>query len=106
MAAEDDYLKIQLGIYGKYFPYTCKRTDEGVARRAARLLDTKLMGYSSHYSDAKLDELTLLRLAGFHFSWEALEEKMRNETGPIMAKIHRLNVELEDFLARNRQITE
>ncbi|GHT02115.1 hypothetical protein AGMMS49525_05040 [Bacteroidia bacterium] len=106
MASENEFLKINLGIYGKYFPYKCKRTEEEIARRAARLFDAKLMGYSTYYSGTTLDESALLRLTGFHFSWEALEEKSKNESGPIMAKVHRLNVELEDFLKQNREITE
>ncbi|GHT22692.1 hypothetical protein AGMMS4957_13220 [Bacteroidia bacterium] len=108
MAAEDDSLKIQLGIYGKHFTYACKRTEEGIVRRSARLFDGKCLEYSTLYADAKLAEENLLRVTGFHYSLLAETEKEKNEKlfPSVISKVHHLNITLETFLKENQQKTE
>ena len=104
MAAEDDSLKIQLGIYGKHFHYACKRSEEEIARRSARLFDGKCLEYSTFYADANLAVENLLRVTGYHYSLLLEKEKEKNEKlfPSIISKVHHLNIKLETFLKENQ----
>jgi cell division protein ZapA len=96
---DEDFFKIQLKIIDKYYPYICKRSEEGSVRKAATNLTEKYLRYSSYYSKANFERNDLLTLAGFHFSLEVLENEKKEDLSPLFDKIEQLNKELEDFLS-------
>ena len=94
----DEDFKIQLKLANKYYPYTCKRSDEGRLRKAATNLNNRILKYSSHYSNANFELNDLLTLAGFQFSLEALEKEQKEDISPLFDKIEQLNKELEEYI--------
>lgn len=94
----DENFKIQLKIANKYYPYICKRSEEGKLRKAATNLNDKILKYSSYYSQANFESNDLLALAGFHFSLETLEKGNREDMSPLFGKIEVLNKELEEYI--------
>jgi cell division protein ZapA len=95
---DEDFFKIQLKLVDKYYPYVCKRSDEGEVRKAATNLTAKYLHYSSYYSNANFEKTDLLTLTGFHFSLAALENDMREDMSPMFKKIEQLNKKLEDYI--------
>lgn len=89
------YLKIQLKLLDKYYPYTCKRSEEEKIRKAALSLTEKFLAYSSHYTSLEKDDL--LTLIGFHFALEVLTNENKQDKTPIFDKIEQLNKELEKY---------
>ncbi|MDR2520752.1 MAG: cell division protein ZapA [Bacteroidales bacterium OttesenSCG-928-I14] len=89
------YLKIQLKLLDKYYPYTCKRSEEENIRKAAVILTEKFLAYSSHYTSLEKDEL--LTLIGFHFALKVLNDENKRDKLPILNKIENLNKELEKY---------
>ncbi|GHT73641.1 hypothetical protein AGMMS50262_05080 [Bacteroidia bacterium] len=94
----DENFTIRLSLADKFFPYKCKRSDEGNLRKAARNLNDKVNAYSSYYSRAKFGMNDILTLAGFHFSLAALENENREDMSPMFNKIEQLNKELEEYI--------
>lgn len=94
----DDNFKIQLKLANKYYPYNCKRSEEGKIRRAATNLNNRILKYSSYYSNANFELSDLLTLAGFQFSLEVLEKEQKEDISPLFNKIEQLNKELEEYL--------
>ncbi|MDR2844193.1 MAG: cell division protein ZapA [Candidatus Symbiothrix sp.] len=95
---DEDFFKIQLKLVDKHFPYTCKRSEEANLRKAATNLTDKYMEYSSYYSQADFEQKDLLKLVGFHFSLELLEDNQKEDMSPLVNKIEQLNKELEIYL--------
>jgi cell division protein ZapA len=95
---DEDFFKIQLKIVDKYYPYSCKRSEEGCVRKAATNLTEKYLRYSSYYSKADFKREDLLILAGFHFSLAVLENEKKEDMSPLFDKIEQLNKELEEFI--------
>jgi cell division protein ZapA len=93
---EEDFFKIQLKLLDKYYPYTCKRSEEEDIRKAAANLTEKFLTYSSRYTS--LEKVDLLTLIGFHFALEVLNNKNQQDKSPIFNKIEQLNKELEEYM--------
>jgi cell division protein ZapA len=94
---QDEDFKIRLELANnKYYPYRCKRSEEGIVRKAATKLRNKFLDYNSYYSRANFDASDILTLVGFHFSCELL----KNETSGslLFDKIEQLNKELEEYI--------
>lgn len=94
----DEKFKIQLKLADKYYPYVCKRSEEGIIRKAATNLNNRILKYSSHYSNANFELIDLLTLAGFQFSLEVLESDNKTDVSPLFEKIECLNKELEEYI--------
>ncbi|MDR1681907.1 MAG: cell division protein ZapA [Candidatus Symbiothrix sp.] len=94
----EDFFKIQLKLVDKYFPYTCKRSDEGIVRKAAKNLTDKYSAYSSRYSNANFQSEDILKLVGFHFSLEMQNRNNTEDLSPFVNKIEQLSRELEECI--------
>jgi cell division protein ZapA len=98
----NDEFQIQLKIADKYYPLTCKRSEEGLIRQAATNINTKLVKYSSAYSKAKFELKDLLALVAFHVSLENLTTQKSEDLSPLFDRIEQLNKELETYLSSNK----
>jgi cell division protein ZapA len=97
----DENFKIKLELANnKFYPYKCKRSDEGILRKAATKLRNKFLEYNSHYSRCGFDVNDTLALVGFHFSLELLllEKEYQEDVSTLLNKIEQLNKELEKYV--------
>jgi cell division protein ZapA len=97
----DDFFKIQLYVAEKHYPLNCKRSEEGLFRKAAKDINDKILKYSSTFPAAKLELRDLLAMAAIHISAENLKEKQVKDTSPLFDKIEALDKELEEYLKSN-----
>ena len=96
----DEFQKpIQLKIADKYYPLKCKRSEEGVIRKAASNINNKLLKYSSAYSRVDFETKDLLALVAFHVSYENLTFQNKEDMSPLFDRIEQLNKELEEYLS-------
>ena len=95
---DNDEFKIQLKVADKVYPIFCKRSEEGLYRRAATAINDKILQYSSRFSGAKLDKKDLLAMAAVHISMENVFMKQKEDTSPLMEKIELLDKELDEYL--------
>jgi len=95
---ENDEFKIQLKVADKVYPIFCKRSEEGLYRKAATAINDKMLQYSSKFAGAKLENKDLLAMAAVHISIENLFDKQKEDTSPLMERIVLLDKELEEYL--------
>ena len=95
---DNDKFKIQLRVADKAYPIFCKRSEEGLFRKAATTINEKILQYSSQFSGAKLEWRDLLTMVAIHVSVENLVLKQKEDTSPLLKKMDLLNKELEEYL--------
>jgi len=96
-----DEFKIQLKVAGKVYPLNCKRSEEGMFRKAATNINHKILDYSTAFSGAKLDLKDLLAMVALHISVEKQKMEKVEDKSPLFDKIEELNKELEEYLKSN-----
>jgi cell division protein ZapA len=96
-----DEFQIQLKIADKHYPLNCKRSEEGIIRKAASYINDKLLPrYRSFYSEANFEMKDLLALIAFQISLENLSAKKNEDLSPLFNKVEQLSNELEEYLSR------
>ncbi|MCL1933480.1 MAG: cell division protein ZapA [Candidatus Azobacteroides sp.] len=95
---DNDEFKIQLRVADKVYPIFCKRSEEGLFRKAATAINDKILQYSSRFSGTKLELKDLLTMAAIHISVENLLLKQKEDTSPLWDRIELLDKELEEYL--------
>ena len=95
---DNDEFKIQLRVADKEYPIFCKRSEEGLYRKAATAINDKIFRYSSRFSGTKLEMKDLLAMAAVHISVENLFIKQKEDTSPLLERIGLLDKEIEEYL--------
>jgi len=95
---DNDEFKIHLRVADKVYPIFCKRSEEGLFRKAATAINDKIFQYSSRFPEAKLELKDLITMAAIHISVENLLLKQKEDTSPILDRIEMIDKELEEYL--------
>jgi len=95
---DNDEFKIQLRVADKVYPIFCKRSKEGLFRKAATAINEKILQYSSHFSGKRFEMSDLVTMAAIHISVENLLLKQKEDTSPLLERIELLDKELEEYL--------
>jgi len=98
MVQEDDEFRIQLRLANKVIPLFCKRSEEGLFRKAATAINDMMNRYGSSFEGGNVGSDDLLAMAAIHISIENLLMKKNEDTSPLFEKIDFLNKELEEYL--------
>lgn len=93
-----DFFTIQLDIADKVHRLRCKRSQEVLARRAARSVNEKLLAYGNHFNDPNMQRTDLLSMVAFHSTFEKLQLDEEHDISPIFDKIDHLSQEIDQFL--------
>jgi cell division protein ZapA (FtsZ GTPase activity inhibitor) len=82
----DDKLSIRVNVADRYYPLKVEREDEEKIRRAARLINEKVLQYKQRYSDKDVQDF--LAMAALQFVIKLLEgeEKLSNDYLPDTLK--------------------
>ncbi len=97
-ALNDDFFTIQLNIADKIHRLRCKRSEEALARRAARQVNETILKYGGHFNNSELGLKDLLAMVAFHFSMENIKAEDREDTSPVYQKLDELSREIEEYL--------
>jgi len=98
MMQDNDEFKIQLRVANKVYPIFCKRSEEGLFRKAATAINDKILQYSSQFSGKSFEVNELLTMAAIHFSAVSLLLRQKEDTSPLLEKIELIDKELEEYL--------
>ena len=94
----DDKFLIHVDIAGKSYGLRIKRSDEALAREAAKQIRIKLNQYRQTFAQSDVDVNDLLAMVAFQLSMENLELEDKNDTSPFAEKIKELTGELEHYM--------
>jgi len=92
----DEKLSIKVNIADRYYPLKIERKDEEKIRKAAKLINEKVIQYKQRYLDK--DTQDFLAMAALQFVSKVLEFEERFDTGPIEQQVKELSKELEEYI--------
>ena len=92
----DDKLSIKVNIAERYYPLKIDRDDEEKIRRAARLINEKVLQYKQRYVDK--DTQDFLAMASLQFVIQNIENEDKTDSSPFEESLKELNDELGSYL--------
>ena len=92
-------LSIKVNIADRYYPLKIESKDEEKIRRAAKLINEKILQYKKRYSDKDIQDF--LAMAALQFVTKTIEVENASDNSPIIEDLKILNEELEVFLKEN-----
>jgi cell division protein ZapA len=92
----DDKLSIKVNVADRYYPQKIERRDEEKIRKAARLINEKVLQYKQRYLDKDVQDF--LAMAALQFVTRIIEVEDKTDTSPMEQKLQDLNEELEEYL--------
>ena len=92
----EDKLSIRINIAERYYPLKVSRNEEERIRKAAKLINDKLLLYKQSYSGKEAQDFMAMVSLDFASKLLELEEKL-DET-PIINEVVSLNEDIEEYL--------
>lgn len=95
---EDNKLSINLNIIDRYYPLRIEVKEEEKIRKAAKLINDKVLQYKQKYSDK--DTQDFLAMAALQYVSKVLELENKQDSKPIINELQEIEKELEDYLQK------
>jgi len=92
----DDKLSIKVNVADRYYPLKIERKDEEKIRKAARLINEKVLQYKQRYLDKDVQDF--LAMAALQFVTRVIEMEEKIDVAPLQQQLQDLNEELETYL--------
>jgi cell division protein ZapA (FtsZ GTPase activity inhibitor) len=92
----EDKLSIKVNVADRYYPLKIDRRDEEKIRKAARMINEKVLQYRQKYADK--DTQDFLAMAALQFVTKIIEYDQKFDVGPLEENIRELSEELEEYL--------
>jgi len=82
----DDKLSIRVNVADRYYPLKVERDNEEKIRRAARLINEKVLQYKQRYTDKDVQDFLAMAALQFVIKLSEEEEKLSNDYLPDTLK--------------------
>lgn len=92
----DDKLSIKVNIADRYYPLKIDRSEEESIRKAARLINERVLQYKQRY--AEKDVLDFMAMTALQLVTRMVELEEKQDISPVLESIRELNEELEEFI--------
>jgi cell division protein ZapA (FtsZ GTPase activity inhibitor) len=92
----EEKLSIKVNLVDRYYPLKIDRKDEERIRKAAKLINERVLQYKQRYTDK--DTQDFLAMAALQFVIKNLEMEDLNGETSIIDKLNEMNSELEEYL--------
>jgi len=92
----DDKLSIRVNVADRYYPLKVERENEEKIRKAARMINEKVLQYKQRYADKDVQDF--LAMAALQFVTRIIEMEDKTDISPLEQKMQELNEELEEYL--------
>ncbi len=92
----DDKLSIKVNVADRYYPLKIERKDEEKIRKAARLINEKVLQYKQRYTDKDVQDF--LAMAALQFVTRVIEMEDKFDVLPLQQQLQDLNEELDSYL--------
>jgi len=94
----DEKLSIRVNLAERYYPLKIDRGDEEKIRRAARMINEKVLQYKQKYADK--DTQDFMAMAALQFVIKIIENEDGNNVAPFEEKVNEVANELKNYLAK------
>lgn len=92
----EDKLSIRVNVADRYYPLKIDRNDEEKIRKAAKMINEKVLQYKQRYTDK--DTQDFLAMAALQYVIQVIEKETNLDASPIVEELKELNSELSEFL--------
>ncbi len=97
----DDKLSIRVNVAERFYPLKINRGDEEKIRKAARLINEKVLQYKQRYTDKDLQDF--LAMAALQFVIRLIECEDKTDVIPFREQLKDLEQELEDYIQNKKK---
>jgi cell division protein ZapA len=94
----EDKLSIKVNVADRYYPLKIDRRDEEKIRRAAKMINDKVLQYKQRYTDKDVQDF--LAMAALQFVIKVIDNDNRLDDVKIMEELKELNAELDEYIRR------
>jgi cell division protein ZapA len=95
----EDKLSIRVNVADRFYPLKIDRSDEEKIRKAARMINEKVLLYKQRYTDKDLQDF--LAMAALQFVIKLLESENRFEVAPMVDELSELDEWLDEYLEKS-----
>ena len=92
----EDKLSIRVNVADRYYPLKIDRKDEEKIRKAAKMINEKVLQYKQRYTDKDIQDF--LAMAALQYVIKVIECDSNQEASYIIEELNDLNNELDEFL--------
>jgi cell division protein ZapA (FtsZ GTPase activity inhibitor) len=92
----DDKLSIRVNVADRYYPLKVEREDEEKIRRAARLINEKVLQYKQRYTDKDVQDF--LAMAALQFVIKLTEEEVKHNSDDLPEALKELTQKIDSVL--------
>jgi cell division protein ZapA len=92
----EEKLSIRVNVADRYYPLKIDRNDEEKIRRAAKMINEKVLQYKQRYTDK--DTQDFLAMAALQYVIKVIETETNYEASPVLEELKDLDSELDEFL--------
>ncbi len=92
----DDKLTIRINLADRYYPLKIPRKDEEKIRKAAKMINEKILMYKQKYSDKDVQDF--LAMAALQYVVKVIDFEEMSDISPILVEVQDLNREMEEYL--------
>jgi len=92
----EDKLSIKVNVADRYYPLKIDRNDEEKIRKAAKMINDKVLQYRQKYADK--DTQDFLAMAALQYVTKVIEYDQKFVYSPLEDNIKELSEELDDYL--------
>ncbi len=94
----ENKLSIRVNVADRYYPLKIDRRDEERIRKAAKLINEKVLQYKKRYKDKDIQDF--LAMASLQYVIKLLEQDNKEEESDVLEEIKEINEELDKFIER------
>jgi cell division protein ZapA (FtsZ GTPase activity inhibitor) len=95
----EDKLSIRVNVADRYYPLKIDRNDEEKIRKAAKMINEKVLQYKQRYTDKDLQDF--LAMAGLQFVIKLIESETKFDVSPVLDELTELDEWLGGYLEKS-----
>jgi len=95
----EDKLSIRVNVADRYYPLKIDRNDEEKIRKAAKMINEKVLQYKQRYTDKDLQDF--LAMAALQFVIKLIESETKFDVSPVLDELTELDEWLGEYLEKS-----
>ncbi len=95
----EEKLSIRVNVADRYYPLKIDRKDEETIRRAARLINDKVLQYKKKYIDKDIQDF--LAMAALQFVTRIINLEENQDSSGLVGEVDELVKELDEYIRKS-----
>jgi cell division protein ZapA len=96
----DDKLSIRINIAERYYPLRVSRNEEEKIRKAAKMINDKLLLYKQTYAGKEVQDF--IAMVSLDFASKLIDMEGKLDETPVIMELTGMNEDIEEYLNNNK----